>query len=59
MRARKGQYWETMERVHAKGFISDPKRIAKSAVLSEEGERHSRELFAKHFGPEHLHGNQG
>lgn len=39
-----------MERLHEKGFISDPKSKAKSVVLSEEGERQSRELFTKHFG---------
>ena len=46
-----------MERLHAKGFISDPKSKAKSVVLSEEGERRSRELFDKHFGLGH--GNSG
>ncbi len=49
VRAWKGQDWDTMERLHAKGFISDPKSKAKSVVLSEEGERRSRELFDKHF----------
>ena len=29
--------------------LSDPKSKAKSVVLSEEGEKRSRELFAKHF----------
>jgi hypothetical protein len=38
-----------MERLHLKGFISDPESKAKSVVLSEEGEKRSRELFAKHF----------
>ena len=49
VRAWKGQDWETMERLHAKGFISDPKSKAKSVMLSEEGLRRSKELFAKHF----------
>src|ERR1035438_2907332 len=49
VRAWKGQDWDTMERLHAKGYISDPKSKAKSVVLSEEGEKRSRELFAKHF----------
>jgi len=40
-----------MEHLHAKGFISDPKSKAKSVVLSEEGEKRSREKFAKHFAP--------
>ena len=50
LRAWKGQDWETMERLHEKGYISDPKSKAKSVVMSEEGERRSRELLAKHFG---------
>jgi hypothetical protein len=49
VRAWKGQDWDTMERLHAKGYISDPKSKAKSVVLSEEGEKRSRELFAKYF----------
>jgi hypothetical protein len=49
VRAWKGQDWETMDRLHSKGYISDPKSRAKSVVLSEEGEKRSRELFAKHF----------
>lgn len=49
MRAWKGQDWDTMERLFEKGFISDPKSKAKSVVLSEEGEKRSKELFAKYF----------
>jgi len=49
-RAWKGHDWEAMDRLHAKGYISDPKSKAKSVVLSEEGERLSRELFERHFG---------
>jgi hypothetical protein len=51
-RAWKGQDWDTMERLHTKGYISDPKSKAKSVLLSEEGERRSRELFVKHFALE-------
>jgi hypothetical protein len=49
-RAWKGHDWVAMDRLHAKGYISDPKSKAKSVVLSEEGERLSRELFERHFG---------
>jgi len=42
VRAWKGQDWETMERLHEKGFISDPRSKAKSVVSSEEGEKRSR-----------------
>jgi hypothetical protein len=38
-----------MEGLHAKGLISDSMGKAKSVVLSEEGQKRSRELFAKHF----------
>ena len=57
VRAWKGQDWDTMERLYAKGFISDHKNKAKSVVMSEEGERRSRELFAKHFGIKRPQGN--
>jgi Domain of unknown function (DUF6429) len=48
-RAWKGHDWDAMDRLHAKGYISDPKSKAKSVLLSEEGERRSRELFELHF----------
>ena len=49
IRAWKGQDWGTMERLHEKGFISDPRSKTKSVLLSEAGKKRSRELFAKHF----------
>jgi hypothetical protein len=49
-RAWKGQDWETMNRLHEKGYFSDPKTKARSVVLSEEGAKLSKELFFKHFG---------
>jgi hypothetical protein len=49
-RAWKSHDWEALDRLHAKGYISDPKSKAKSVVLSEEGERLARELFERHFG---------
>jgi hypothetical protein len=33
VRSWKGQDWDTMERLHAKGLISDPKSKAKAVVL--------------------------
>ena len=48
-RAWKGHDWDTMERLHAKGLISDPKSKTKSVVLSDEGRKRSEALFAKHF----------
>jgi hypothetical protein len=42
--------WDTMDKLHQKGFISDPARRAKSVVFTEEGlaeaERAARRLFS-------------
>jgi hypothetical protein len=38
-----------MERLHAKGHISDPKDKAKPVVVTEEGVKRSRELFERLF----------
>ena len=46
----KGHDWDALDRLHAKGYISDPKSKAKSVALSEKGERLARELFERHFG---------
>ncbi len=51
-RAWKSFDWETMNRLHEKGFISDPKGRAKSVVLSEEGFKKAEELFHRFFGRE-------
>ena len=49
-RAWKGFDWETMNRLHEKGCISDPVSKAKSVVLTEQGEKLAREFLEKHFG---------
>ena len=49
-RAWKGFDWDSLDRLHAQGFISDPKSKAKSVVLTEEGARVAEELFKRHFG---------
>ena len=49
-RAWKSHDWDALERLYAKGYISDPKSKAKSVAFSEEGERQARELFERHFG---------
>lgn len=41
--------WEAMNRLHAKGFISDPVGKAKSVVLTEEGQREAERLFQQMF----------
>jgi hypothetical protein len=40
---------DAMERLHEKGFISDPVGKAKSVVLTEEGQREAERLFAEMF----------
>jgi hypothetical protein len=49
-RSWKSHDWDAMDRLHAKGYISDPKSKAKSVVLSPEGVKRARELFEQHFG---------
>jgi hypothetical protein len=46
----KSHDWDALDRLHTKGYISDPKSKAKSVALSEEGAERARELFEKHFG---------
>ena len=48
-RAWKGMDWDTMNRLHEKGLISDPKSKAKSVCLTDEGAKLSRALFEKHL----------
>ena len=45
----KGFDWETLNRLHAKGFISDPVSKAKSVILTDEGLRASERLFTRLF----------
>ena len=51
-RAWKSHDWEALDRLHAKGYIGNPKSKAKSVVVSEEGAQCSREMFEKYFGIE-------
>src|SRR5215813_9401174 len=48
-RAWKSHDWDTLDRLHAKGYIWDPRSKAKSVVLSPEGVKRARELFEQHF----------
>ena len=57
-RAWKSHDWAVLDRLHERGYISDPKSNAKSVLLSEEGERRARELFERHFGIEALQGHR-
>jgi hypothetical protein len=49
-RAWKSHDWDALDRLHTKGYISDPKSKAKSVVLNAEGVKRARELFEQHFG---------
>ena len=50
VRAWKGFDWDTMNRLHEKGLISDPKGKAKSVAVTEEGAKLAEKLFGKMFG---------
>ena len=44
--------WETMNRLHEKGLISDPRNKNKSATMSDEAFEKSERLFNQLFGKE-------
>ena len=46
----KGFDWDVMNRLHERGFITDPKARAKSVIFTEEGLTESQRLFTKSFG---------
>jgi hypothetical protein len=49
VRSWKSYDWSALDRLHAKGLISNPKTKSKSIVLSEEAVIKSKELFGKLF----------
>jgi len=48
-RAWKGHDWDTLDRLHAKGYITNPATSAKSVVLTDDGMQLCKQLFEKHF----------
>ena len=48
-RAWKGFDWDTLNRLHEKGYISNPVGKTKSVGMSEEGFLKAKELFELHF----------
>jgi len=50
VRAWKGFDFESLGRLHEKGFIRDPKNKTKSVVLTDEGLAKSKALFEEYFG---------
>ena len=43
-RAWKGHDWDAMNVLHEKGYISNPKKVSKSVILSEEGYQKAKQL---------------
>jgi uncharacterized protein DUF6429 len=48
-RAWKGFDWDALNRLHQKGFITDPRRKAKSVVFTEKGLAEARRLLEELF----------
>ena len=48
-RAWKGFDWETLNRLHSKGYIGDPVSKAKSVFVTPEGSKKAEELFNLYF----------
>jgi len=46
----KGFDWAVMNRLHEKGYITDPVSKAHSVLLTEEGARESERLLCELFG---------
>jgi len=46
----KGFDWDAMDRLHKKGFISDPRGKAKSVIFTEKGLAESRKRLEELFG---------
>jgi hypothetical protein len=49
-RAWKGFDWESMNRLHERGYITDPRGNAKSVVFTEEGFERAKSLLEELFG---------
>lgn len=49
-RAWKSLDWDTLDRLHVKGLISDPRSKNKSVVLTDEGAQLAARLAERHFG---------
>jgi hypothetical protein len=49
-RAWKGFDWDAMDRLHQRGYITEPRGKAKSVVFTEEGLERAKALLEKLFG---------
>jgi hypothetical protein len=48
-RSWKSYDWSVLDRLHEKGFISNPKSKSKPVVLSETGAQQAEKLISKYF----------
>jgi len=48
-RAWKSHSWDVLDRLHANGYIDDPRTKAKSVLFTDEGMQRSKVLFERHF----------
>lgn len=48
--------WDITDRLYESGYISDPKRKAKSVVLTPEGRERAERLFGELFTHQPKHG---
>jgi hypothetical protein len=46
----KGFDWDAMDRLHEKGYITDPKGKAKAVVMTEEGLARAQRLLEERVG---------
>jgi hypothetical protein len=49
-RAWKGFDWEAMDRLHERGYITEPRGKAKSIAFTDEGLERARSLLERLFG---------
>ena len=47
VRAWKTHNWDSLDRLHERGLISNPKTKANSVALSDEGAQRAKDLFEK------------
>lgn len=51
IRAWKSFDWDALDRLHEKGYISDPKSKAKSVIITDQGAEQAKKLFEQMFTP--------
>jgi len=49
-RAWKSFDWDALDRLHEKGYISNPRSAAKSVAVNDSRAKMAESLFKKHFG---------